>query len=101
MSLGVPPTSGPDPQHPSLESLELHLRHLRPPLVPEALPAKLIAAFPPLKAATSAAAGVAKSWLWAAGAAIAGVVATAVLVTWLIHANSVAPKGLGSSHVPA
>ncbi len=99
---GEPSSSGSSPKQPSLELLEQQLRALPPPPMPDALPARLIAAIPPLKAATSAATGVAKGWLLASGAAVAGVVATVVLLAWLIHANPVAPNGAGKNgNVPA
>jgi hypothetical protein len=62
---GVTPPPEPEPRL-SIESLEQRLRSLPPAPVPEALPSKLIAAIPAVKAAGSLGTGSIRRWPWIA-----------------------------------
>jgi tetratricopeptide (TPR) repeat protein len=90
MNQSLPPSQDPDDlRQPSLESLKQQLRALPPPTVPDALPTKLIAAVPAAAGKASfTAGGTTKFWLWATGLAAAGILASVLVVTWIVRENS-------------
>jgi cytochrome c-type biogenesis protein CcmH/NrfG len=76
---GTPLTPDPDPQRPTLASLEARLRALPPAEVPAALSSKLIATIPPTKAAAATTSGLVKYWPWVAAITVICIAASAVI----------------------
>ena len=90
MSQALPPSPEPDPQRLSFESIEQQLRALPPPAVPDALPAKLLAAIPPAAALPSLGSRFLKRWPWIAGGG-AGLLVAALIYVGLANRSAKAP----------